>query len=404
VRRIVRQSLFVLAALSAAPSAARAQVLPADPVTNGRAQVGPVQLTPRIELRDVGIDTNVFNEEVSPKRDFTMTVRPGVDAGFRFGPGRFLYRSWMDFVYFQKYTEERAVNRFGDLRAELRMTRVVPYVSIGGLDTTDRPNNEIDLRAKRVTQTFGAGAAVQLFSRTAAIVGYQKQSLEYDPNQVFQGEDLATQLNSDRTTFETGLRMALTPITTMILTVAKEDVRFDVSKNRDSDSIRFGPRFEFAPDGPLSGYAAVGFRRFTPITSDLKPYRGLIAQVGTRLTLGSGTRIDVQYARDVEYSIEEALPYYITNNGRLTVTQILNGPYDVQGYIGRERASYQALESLAVEPSAPDTTNLYAFGGGYRFKENARLGLNLEFTHRETHRTGKSYDRRRLLGTLTYGF
>ena len=53
-----------------------------------RVRLGPLWLSPTIELTNLGIDTNVFNEpqESNPKQDFTLTVVPKTQLWIRIGP------------------------------------------------------------------------------------------------------------------------------------------------------------------------------------------------------------------------------------------------------------------------------------------------------------------------------
>src|SRR5712691_8487074 len=47
----------------------QAQELPDDPVKAARVHLGPLGLNPKVAIVNVGIDNNVFNETVNPKRD-----------------------------------------------------------------------------------------------------------------------------------------------------------------------------------------------------------------------------------------------------------------------------------------------------------------------------------------------
>jgi hypothetical protein len=402
-----RRGLVLPAVWFAFSTAAIAQSpLPPDPVPTGSLTIGPVALTPRVELRDVGVDSNVFNESGTPREDFTATGRFLLDAGLRLGVARVVCRSWLDVVYFQKYSDERSVNRFGEVRTEFRLGRFVPYVAVGGLDTTERPNNEIDRRADRATQTVSAGAALAVLPSTALVASVQRETVTYDPGQPYEGIDLAVQLNHRREGIEGGLRLALTALTTLLLTGAVEETRFDASPDRNSDSRRIGARFEFDPTALVSGTAAVGYRDFKPISASLERFRGIVAQVTARYAPGSRTLIGVQYRRDVEYSFEETQPYYVVNGGSLTVTQAVAGPFDVQVVASRDRLSYRGL---IVAPGDGDvdstqTTSAVAAGVGYRAGESTRFGVNVEFTERDGQQPDRSFERRRIFASMTHGF
>ena len=404
MRVVLARAGVVCLLVAALPGRAAAQTLPPDPVEVGSLQVGPLAFNPRFEILNVGVDSNIFNEEEGPKEDFTATMRPSLAGGLRLGRARFTYRSHVDIVYFQQYTNERALNRSAQGRAELRLARIVPYVTAAGASTRERPNSEIDLRARRATQSFGGGATLLLLSRTALVLGAERQQVSYDAGQQFGGEDLAIQLNSTRDTIEGGFRLALTPLTTLALVGSREQVRFEFSPQRDSESFRIMNRFEFDPTAILTGTAAVGYRRFTPEDPALKAYRGIVAQVEVRYTMFGRTRVETRFTRDVEYSFQDDQPYYVTTGGVLTVTQQIGGPFDVQVVAGRERLRYQPRVDIVIDVPGLDTTSTIGGGVGYRLGQTARLGGNVEFTDRESHRTGRSYDRRRIFGSVTYRF
>ena len=402
------RSFVCVCLLVAGPAAsARAQSpLPPDPAdAPAWLRTGPLLLTPRFELLNTGVDSNVFNEAEDPKQDFTATFRPGVEAVLRLNIVRLVYRGSLDAVYFHKYKDERALNQNGEARAELRLARMVPYATAAGVATNERPNNEVDLRAQRSANTYGAGVALLLFSRTAAVFSYQYQRLVYDPSQVYAGEDLATQFNNHRSRYDVGARIALTELTKMSITGGQEEMRFPLSPGRDSDSTRVGVTFDFDPQAIISGSATVGFRDFNPLSATLAPYSGLVAQATIRYAYEDRTVLSGRYVRDVDYSVEEAEPYYLLNGVNLTVTQRIGGPFDLQGIVGREARDYRALVGATpVNDDTSDTLTTASAGVGYRLGETTRVGLNVEFTTRDALHTGRPYDRRRIYTTLSYGF
>lgn len=393
--------------LSSVAATAGAQTpLPPDPAESGGGlQSGPLRLSPRFELLNTGVDWNVFNETENPKRDFTATFRPTLDALVRLNIVRLVLQGSLDAVYFHKYEDERALNRGGSIRTELRLSRIVPYVSASGRAARERPNNEVDLRAQRDSTTYSAGATVLLFSRTAAVFNVQRQQLAYDPGQQFAGEDLATQFNNRRVSYDAGVRIALTALTTMSVTGGREEMRFALSPERDSDSTRAGVTFDFDPLAIITGSASIGYRHFDPSDASLREYGGPVSQVSIRYSYLDRTTIAFRYGRDVEYSIEEAQPYYLLNAANVTLTQRIGGPIDVQGILGREARHYRGRVGFDLPSDhETDTTDTAAVGLGYRFGDSSRVGVTYEFTRRDALDTGRSYDRRRLYSSLSYGF
>ena len=76
----VRAATIVLLAAFATASA-RAQ----EPVPDGRFVTGPLAWTPTLELRDVGVDSNVFNTPTDAKEDVTASARSQVDSVLKLG-------------------------------------------------------------------------------------------------------------------------------------------------------------------------------------------------------------------------------------------------------------------------------------------------------------------------------
>lgn len=388
-----------------APGAVTGQtVLPPDAPDTARLRIGPVSLQPRFEIREIGLDTNVFNDAEGPREDFVISVRPSAEARLRFGSVRLAYLGWTDAIYYRKYKDERALNNFGEFRAELRLTRIVPYFRTSGLSTQERPNGEIDLRADRAERSFEYGAHIALLSRTGLHVSMQQHRHRYAPGQQVEGEDLAVQLNEKDQTLQGALRVALTPITTVSLLAARESMTFEFSPDRDSRSVRIGPQIDFDPAGIISGSAFVGYRRFDPSDPDIPEYHGVIARSSVAVTLPE-TRVTLRVSRDVAYSYLETEPYYLTTGAGLTVNRRLIGAVDLQLHGSRDRLDYRTRVSAGQDtPGGTDTLKVLGAGLGYRLPTSARVGLVFEISARDARRERRSYDRRRLFGTFTYGF
>lgn len=399
----VRAAALVVLLCGSAPSVSAQTAPPPDPADTARVHIGPLSLNPRLELLNVGVDSNVLDEAENPRQDFTATLRPSLDAVLRFGRGRLTYRSWLDAVYFHQEKDERSLNRFGEVRLEARLTRLVPYALLSGLATRERPNREIDARARRDNRIIGAGAALLMFSRTSLVGAVRRETVRYATGETFRGESLSQQLDERRDTLQGGLQFALTPLTTLSVTASREQDRFDLSPGRDADTLRISPALQFDPSALVSGTLSVGYRRFSPLHDTMPAFRGLVAQVMTRYTLLGRTRFEVLFGRDIDYSYESQRPYYLRTGGTLTVTQLLAGPVDVQGTVGRERLDYRGA-SADTKPAGTDTSDVGGGGIGYRLGQTARIGVNVEFTRRRSASSTRSFDRRRVFGSLTYGF
>jgi hypothetical protein len=392
--------LFLLVFWASAPALAQSQ-----PPARAEIRFGSLTLRPRLDIRDVGVDSNIFNDAGEPREDFTATITPRLDADFDPPWAHARYSTFVDVVYFQKFKDERSMNRGTEGRFEFVLDRIRPYVGGSIVDTRDRLNAELDVRAHRRQSMLTAGLQMGLTTRTTLVLSIRRGALTFDDDESFRGVRLADTLNHDDRIYEGGLRFSLSPLTTLQITVSEERDRFDVEASRDARTIRITPSLEFDPSALISGRLSIGYGRFEPEDPSLAPFRGLMA-TGNIAYAAASTKIETLLERDVHYSYEALQPYYLTTGTRVKLTQIVAGPVDVQAIAGRQRLAYREFDSSAGSGQADRTDTLVTWGGGvgYRLGDTARLGLTVEQTNRRSPVAGRDFERRRIYGSLTYGF
>jgi hypothetical protein len=183
--------------------------------------------------------------------------------------------------------------------------------------------------------------------------------------------------------------------------VSSQRDRFDFAPDRDADSLRVVPTLQFDPTALIRGTVAVGYRRFKPRSETLDDYSGVVVDTRIGYTLLGRTRFDIELQRDVQYSYEDDEPYYLTTGGRLTLTQQIAGPFDVQAIAGRQWLAYRAAG--ADDETRRDDADVVGAGVGARLRENVRVGLNWELTRRSSVLTDREYERHRIFASLVYG-
>lgn len=398
--RPVAAALFSLVML---PGAALAQALPPDPAEGTPMQIGPFYFRPTLDVTNVGTDSNVFNDSENPKDDFSATIVPSLQVIMRAGHARLAYTSRLDYVWFQKYSSERSVNSRSEGRFELRFLRFVPFVSGALVETRERPNAEIDLRAKRREVGLGAGAALVVGPAAAVTVAARQQTTNFASDQTFRGISLETALERTARALDAELRVDLTPLTTFSFKSSWERQEFEFTSSRDSRSVVLTPALEFSPSALLAGKVAVGYRRYDPVDPLLPRFRGVAANVDLTYLLGATTRIQGRVMQDVQNSFESEYPYYVGFGGQATITQQIAGPVDVQAIGGRQRLTYRQRGTGAQTTLKLDT---YGGGVGARIGDHSRVGITVELTRRRGGEglAGRDYDRQRIFGSFTYGF
>jgi hypothetical protein len=365
-------------------------------------RVGPVEFRPRLLLKDIGVDSNVFNEPTNPKTDFTLTAAPDLEISTHPGRLKLAYTTGAEFVYFRKYTSERARNGSIGGRADLDLTWLKPFASFSSVKTSARPNSEIDARAGHHPLTYTAGTMVKIASRTSIGILGRRTRETYDDDAEFRGEDLAQSLDTKISVYETSFNLDLTPFTTFSLVGAKEEQRFDHAPERNADSVRIAPTLTFSPLGLITGSASFGYRHFNGLDESLPDYSGFVATGNVGILFYDQYKLDTTFTRDVRYSYERALPYYIVSGVRATLAVRTYGRVDLRALVGRESMDYRSLNGL----SSPGTDLLVVYGGGLgcRVADHARIAVDAELSRRSSERdNARDFRNHRVLALFTWG-
>ena len=400
-----RTSVGLVAAWCFSVAGAGAQTIPREPVPDTiRVRLGPLLLNPSLALTNAGVDTNVFYEPESqkPERDFTMTVTAQSDYWLRMG------RTWLagnvkeDLVWYQTFTGERSANQNHTLYWLAPFNRLSLAAGGNWVKARERPGFEIDARSQRTELAGGGAVELRTFSKTFFGARGERRKIDFDQDAFFLGSSLQNEL--DRTTTSGGatIRHQLTPLTSVSLEFAKAQDRFEFSPKRDSDSTRVNGSISFAPLAIISGSAQVGYRRFTPLDTEVPGYSGSTASVNLSHVVRGSTRLGLVISRDVQYSFEIEQPYYLQTGFNVTAAQQIYGPLDVEVRGGRYALAYRDRGGSG-EPNRIDHVRAWGGGVGYRLGRDVRVGFNVDHQERASDILRHSYEGFRYGLTVTYG-
>lgn len=379
-------------------------IMPALPVAaQGRFQTGQLSWTPTITLRDAGLDTNVYDTPTDPKRDRLAVVSPQVDGVLELGSGSLSLAGSADFVYFQRYTEERSINKRVSARAEVPLSRLRPFGGISYSDARERQNSEIDLRARRTDREVTAGVGLSLTSRATLEVAARRWDSRFRQGEIFRGVELATRFNRDTNGASARIRYNVSPLTTFSLEADASRDHFVLSPEFDADNLRATAGFLFAPDAIIKGRALVGYHKLSPRGTRTFGYDGLTASVDIGYVLMGRTRFDARLLRDTSYSLE-VQPFYVRTTYGGEILHNLVGPVDVIARASREHLDYESIPDRLI---LAHTLEVNRYGGAVaiRAADRMRLSVNYEFAEREgLTLPDRHYERARFYTTVSYGF
>jgi hypothetical protein len=406
-KTMMRHTLGLVVGLAFASAVAEAQgVRQAPDPDQVRLRLGPLLMNPVLSLTNAGIDTNVFNEseDARPKRDFTITVTPRSDFWLRLG------RTWLtgavreDIVWFKKYTNQRSVNNRYSVGWLVPLTRVSFDVQGTWIQTRERPGFEIDARSERWERALTGAAEVRGFSKTLFGVRGERRLIQFDEGEVFLGTDLHSELSRTSTVGAITVRHELTPLTSVAVSVAREQDRFETSTLRDSDSTRIDAGLTFDPFALISGSALVGYRRFEPRAADLPRFNGMTAGVNLSYVALGSTRLGFQALRDVQYSFDVNQPYYLQTGLSGSIAQQVYGPFEIEGRLGAQKLAYRTRVGASPEVTdRNDRIRSYGGGVGYWLGRDLRLAFNVDQQKRVSDIDDREYEGLRYGISATYG-
>jgi hypothetical protein len=402
----MRRLLFVFfCGLLASPvMAQQVPVAADDPVAGARFRLGVVGLDPRASVRDIGVDTNVFNTSTNEQQDFTLTLVPGTKLYLRTGKGLLTVDGEAHFIYFNRFSSERSVTSSVEGQYELRFNRIRPYVSARSLNTRERPGYEIDKRVRHFESDYHVGTDLRIASKGVVRVDLRHQDYTIPSDEIFQDRVLADELNRGLNVIDLGWRQRLTALTTWVAQVSRESERFDRNEIRNSDSTRVSTGFELGRFALIRGTAFVGYRKLKSADGGLLPeFSGATADVDVAYTAPTQTRLTFAVNRDVQYSYERRTPYYLQTGWTSALTQRIIGKWDARVVGGRDRLAYQPLpEFLAFERT--DHVDRLGGGMGYNLNDGTRVSFDVTSYRRNSDLVGHDYHGLKAGMSVTYGY
>lgn len=381
---------------------AYAQVPTDDPFAEAAIRVGVLAFDPRVVLTNFGVDTNVFNSFENPQRDFTFGLKPGTDMFMRTGRGLFTLTGNLEFVYFAEFPSERSINSDVLGRYEFRFNRLRPYVSASWLDTNQRPGFEIDARARHYEADYRAGVDFRVASKSTLRVDFRRFDYTFAGDEIYNGQALNEQLNRTLTAVELGWRQRLTVLTTWIVRSLYESERFEHENLRNANSFRASTGFELAPLALIRGNVLIGLRSLAPADGGIIPeFTGVTADINVAYTAPTQTRLAAVVNRDIQYSYQDATPYYVQTGWTTTLTQRISGQLDFQLTGGRDRLAYQVAGPTV--DAHTDFVSRFGGGIGYRLGEQMRVSFDVNSYHRSSIVPGFQYNGVRAGISVNYG-
>ena len=394
--------VFGFAIVLSMPVTLSAQVRADDGPTTEAIRLGIVSLDPRFRIVNIGIDTNVFNEPLNPRRDTTATAATGMDLWLRTGRGQLTVSADSEFVYFGKFSSERSLSSNARGAYAVRFNRIQPFAFAATRDANQRPNEEITARVRHYTNELGGGFDLRVFSKSTMRLELREQRSGFSDDAVFGGYSLKEQLNRTTRLTEATWRQQLTALTTFVTRISYDDEQYEFQSVRNSNSYRVNTGFELGQLALIRGTVNVGYHVLQAKQPEALPeHSGITANIDVAYTAPTQTRIQVGVERELRQSFDPRNPHYTQSGWRGSITQRIFGRWDLQVSGGRAEHDYS---SALAGAERRDRLDRMGGGIGYTLARQLRAGFDVLSVKRTSQIAAQSYSG--IVGgfSFTYGY
>ena len=409
---VSRTALVLVGVLAFATSAGAQAAVGSGPLTStladteptaGVLSMGPVKLAPGIVIREIGWDSNVFDETEAegPKSDFVLAAMPDVAAFSRLRFFKVSAYAGSELTYYHKFQSEQSIGHAVRGRVDFLLSRVRPFIGGGHTKTRTRPNGEITARANRREEELSGGIAFELGAHSAVYGATIRTKATFKDSRE-EDVDLGRSLTREGVEYSGGVRTDLTPLAALTFSAGVREDTFPFLPLRNADTRLAAATLKIDPAAVVTGVVVVGFNDFKAVDPRVKPFRGLTGSVGLAYSLLEVGRLGLIASRRQEYSFDEAEAYYLENAISLAYNHRLFGNVDAQIRGGRAVFDYGFREGT---PPHTDTLDTVETGVGYNLRTRTRVSFNYEYARRRSPALAeRNYDRRRVYLSWTYAF
>jgi hypothetical protein len=348
--------------------------------------LGPVQFTPRLVLQDLGIDSNVFNASTQSQPDFVFTFTPSVDVAARVRRTTIAVKSSTDFLYFARHASERGVNQRLAATAKVELRRVTLFGDAAYRNDRGRVGDEIDSRSRQREVSGEAGVRLAFSSRLSLQASRRETHFEFDEREVFDGTQLAEQLNHRETVSRASVRYAVTPLTGIIVAGETGHRTFTFSPARDAETWGTSVGVELHPRALITGQATIGYQVLEARTGAFPSFSGLVSSVNVSYRSPGSMTFGLGLDRLPTYSYFETEPYFVVTSYRASVRRSLSDRLELDASLRRAHHGYSHTLLVDEGPIVfPDVERV--------FEDN--VGLTYRASRTTSVRGSVSYWRRR---------
>lgn len=359
----------------------------------GEGKVGLFTFNPGLVF-SAGHDTNPYRE-AGAEPDVETYVIPQVSGWFTPARLRTNFYGAIEVITFANRVGARN-HQFG-ARNEWQGSRLAPFVDFNSRHTNANPTGfEVGRKSMRIEHALQSGVRTRLGGRVSAVGFYHRTRTNWDADAIYQTSSLREKLNRTDVSVGGRVEVALTPLTTLRASGEHSTNTFEFSPGRNGSGNSFGGGITLTGPAAITGSAEIGYRTFTSASGDVN-FRGLFSSVAVSRTFPSETIVMIGFSRDMQFSYDLSLAYFVSRSLQTTVIQPINSSLAVQAFAARHTLMYDKAAPGAVPINAVTEAG---FAIGQRLGRLLRVGVSGEWA---SATGGQPWDEVRIVAFLTWG-
>ena len=407
-QRLFRIAAVALLTVVAAPAAAQDWSRPdpkAEPWRDARLRIGPLFFNPTFQIKDLGVDQNVFNDVPgAERRDLTGTLSMTSQAGLQVRRLLVTAQQNNSYIWFRTYTSERSVDGSLKVVGELRLGALRPWAAIERSESHAR-GFEIDARAGRQAPAWEFGSDIQFGWRIGATGAYRKRSQRYAEGERFEDVELREVLDYEGEEFRGHGRLQLTDFTSAVGGVDYFRMRFDRAAIRNSDDVYYFAGLESTAESRLGLNLKIGWMEQRHKDPAVQGFSGVVASGSTTFVVADVMQLRFGADRRIGLSYLERYPYYIEAGGDARTTIRFMPQFDLRFDAQLRWLSYRNTVTGTEDPRQDRSLVLggefgYFLGG----TSGSRVGIRYEYAERTSPVALKKYKRSRFYSQFSLSF
>lgn len=301
---------------------------------DARYHVGPFRVQPRLSIRDLGYNNNVFGTTDNPVSDWTATVAGGAHWTLPFGPKTYFRGDVIpEYTYYQKLSDRRFFGGTYNVGALALMNHLSLAATAGSAKNMALLSSELEAPVIRRTNNFEIDGELE-FSRALSLFGnVAGDRPRYSIGAL--GTDIAAVNQLDRNDAAARAGIRFRPLSFFDVSIAQERTtsKFTVDPlHRDNSgrAVLVGfhydrPRaFANMTIGRRTGDATNGstFPKFTTTTGSLFVGYSLVAPI----------TLEPYWQGRLQYGLSSTQPYFIETRYGLGLRYRIGNRFVVRGF------------------------------------------------------------------------